>query len=296
MKIASLFEILLKKKEKQQSTVTGDVRSLIRIIAENELGIAAYEIDMEFYSDALDRSGITAADLRLNVEIFKQRHRWKELAEQISSLEETAYNAQKVFDEEDLAEGRRRKQALERLETLETARNSSSKQFAAAVSAHSELMGGADTSELEKSLTDQLENLNGSIRRITLAKDPDYVGRPIETSRGGMSPGGTLWANVEIATAGLLKQTRKALENVTDAAKRERLESQAKAAEVRLQNDAKELKTLEKRRDAILKQLSGLVSEKLKPENFRIRKATPSRDDKAKLLAQSMGYGAAQRK
>jgi hypothetical protein len=296
MKISSLFETLLRKKQKQQTAITGDIRSLIKFTAENELGIAAYDIDEEYYCDVLDRFGITAADLRLNVEIYKQRLRWKELAEQISTLEVAAENAQKTLDDEDQAEGCRRKKALENLETLEMARDKASQKCAGAVAAHAELLGGADVSELELSLADQLASINKSISRITLAMNPDYVGRPIETARGGMSPGGTLWADMQSATAGLLKQTQRALETTTDPANRARLESQAKAAELKLHNDVKEIKALEKRRDAINKQLSGMVAEKLKPENFKIRKASPSRVDKAKQLAQSMGYGAEQRK
>jgi hypothetical protein len=296
MKTATLFAKIFKTKEKKQIAIANDVHALIVITAESQLGIANYDLDENHYGEVLEQSEISEATFQMNVEIVKDRHAKKILADKILIFKQAAIKTEQDVVEECRAEELRQQQARVKIESLKTASSIAATQYAAAEAAKAELIAGAKTLDLEKPLGDELADINASIRRIALAADPNYVGRPIETARGGMSPGGTLWADMQTATAGLLRQTQRALETTTDPANRARLESQAKAAEQKLHNDSKDLTALEKRRDAINKQLSELVAEKLKPENFRIRKATPSRDEQAKQLAQSMGYGAEQRK
>ena len=101
------------------------------------------------------------------------------------------------------------------------------------------------------------------------------------------------WARVDEFPALLAEQTRRALADEAVGYSKERraeLESQLAAAERATKESKKKLTQLEKQRDAINKKFVEFAADKSNPENFRLIRSTPSRDEERKLLAREKGW------
>jgi DNA repair exonuclease SbcCD ATPase subunit len=287
--IDRLFGQLQQRERDISKRNCNDIRSLVRLIGDDELGVASAEVDDDHYAALLDKAGFTFDDLRANVDRYKKRHEQHELALQLDELKQKSTIAENAFRDADLAEGRRRRDALKRLQEMEESARRAQLNSEEAVFAHGELIAGGCVFEEERELNTRLAEIRAQIRKVEAALRP-VISDPVAV------PGGT-WANIDHYPAALVHQTKAAIaeadaEKVACSPERRRqLGSQLTTATARVAERERELKQLTREREEINDQLAKFLPLKMLPENLQIVRAKPTADERRKQTAHKLGYG-----
>ncbi len=284
--IAELFQKVTRRKQERKAAIVKDIRTLVRLLAESELGVSELDVDADWYADVLEAEGWTEGELRANVDAYKQRVAQSKLAAQADTLRKAAATAEQAWRDADEAEGRRRQEAHTHLQQLELQMARAIEAAKRATAAKSDLIASAALSDEERELLDEQAKLNQRKAVILRALDPHahiVDGRAFDA---------VYWGHVNETPAVLLRQTKAALADKKTGyspERRKELESQLAAAERSVAAREKELAAVEKQAAAINEKLRKLADARLFPESFRLIRATPTRDELRKQHAQRIG-------
>lgn len=286
--VQSIFDRVLRRKREQNIVAAKDIRQLICLIGDSELGVKV-DIDEAHFADVMDSGGWSDEDLRVNRDKqYLPRVAKHKLAMQEEELQRKAQQAEQALLAEREAEGRRRQEAHRRDQQLELEMTRAINAANVAVAARSDLIAGAEVTDEERALSDVLAITNERIRTLQNALDPNA--RVLGANRAPID--NVIWANVSEHPAKLAAQTKVMLSNKNmslSAGRRKQLESQLAAAETAIADRRKQLTITEKERNKINKRLAILNEEKLLPQSFRLVRAEPSADELRKRHALRMG-------
>jgi len=242
------------------------------------------------YVALFESENFTENDLRVNIAKYQQRVQWAELAKKRDALREAAEKAEKLFNDEDLKEGRRQRDAHKKLQELEYAVEPAIAAASKATAAEGNLIAQAVVSPKERLLNAQSTELNEAVARLRCAVDETFH----STDSTGHSIGlAGDWASIQEFPALLAAQTKRTLKDEIDILSAERktqLKGQLVATERAVAKAEKELTRLEKQQDTINKQRAEFAAAKLLPESFEIVRARPSHDQEIKKHAYELGF------
>lgn len=261
-KIQELFAKVTRRQQQQSAAKLDSVKSLIVALAEQELGHAGRKLDIESAADLLENAGLSEAELRENVELYKQRVRWATLAAKQTELLQTADRLAAEVRAAGEAETARRKAEDETIERLRTAASAASAEYLAAVDADADLQTTCQPFAYSPALNEQLASVNAALAETRQKLSP--------TGQPGISHFNQ-WPSIHKEPAMLVAHTRRALEGdrITPE-RRAQLESQQAAAEKSVERARAELADLEQQREQIISQMTAPQDAHLRPENFAL--------------------------
>ena len=284
-----LFRRLSDRRQDKRDKTMSEVHRAIIILADDSAGRNG-GLDLDFYADLVEREGFTEADLRKNIEVYRQRCKWAKLAGQREALKKAAEQAERDFNDFDLAEGRRRLAAQKKLQALEHAVPIAVSLASKSLAAEGNLLAQAARTPEERALNEESGKLNETLGRLRRAVDATYSSTDAIGHSTNLAGD---WASIQEFPALLCVQTRRKLKDEADVLSDDRktqLKSQLLSAEGALADRSRELVVAERKAVEMKKKLLELNAAKMLPESFRIIRAKPTHDEDARRRAYELGY------
>lgn len=273
-----------------------DFRQLVVVAAENEESKLS-DADLDWAAETLKECGKTIEDLQANVTQYRRVVALQEQGAKREELAKRASSLDKKYVAEDLKEGQRHREALNKLLALESERDRAILEAGNAAAAAADYYALIEPPEEYCELTRHQGELQRQIKQHEEAIDGDIY-LVVETTGGAghcQTPSG-LWANISKFPALLARQTLEHLKRGERSLTRERkneLEGQLEAAQREVERRKKALQNLHKEVDAIGGRMEKIMQAQLAdPKNFRMVKAGPTRDELKKQHAAKFGLGA----
>lgn len=291
--LQSILDRLAGRHEETIQRDLSDVQNLIATLASAEDGKDS-DVDPEWAAEVLKREKLTEADVRANVEQYRKRIRLAALHSQADQLREQAMADEKAYNDADLAEGKRHREALKILRDMEDKAFRSAQASSTASSAIGDLMASAPQTAEEAKLNEEILKQNRLNQTHRDAINHNVY--PVADASGGphaIVPANT-WAPIDKYPAMLARQTQQQLDvepSPLSAERRSELQGQLKSAQAAVKQREAQLKAGEARIEELNERLRELGKAKLLPENFRIVRVTPTRDEQRKEYALKMGFG-----
>jgi len=289
--ITDLFARLRHHKHEQKIAAASDIREAIVLLAGADTR-KKINIDLAHYGELFEAEGLTEQDIQLNIDNYRERLRKAELVSQGDTLKNRAAEAEKAHTAADIAEAKRRKQAVGHLQELEMAASRALQDSLDVVEAQGDLVAEARTTPEEQRLIEELAAVNKTIRRLRIAIDSKFS----EFTDGrSIGIGAPTWASLTEHPATLAAQTKYHIKN-TDSLTKERkaeLKRQQDTAEEATGAAEKELVLAEKQLARLSAKLDKFNAAKLLPESFVIVRAKPTAEALRKQHARDTGYAPA---
>lgn len=286
--VAQLYKILKDSLQEQRDAVANDLRTLVILIAEHELGHTEAAFDVSHYSKILDDAGVKEARLRELVDKYKSNLRKDDLAKQYSALQAQAEAAEQKLRAADQEERNRRRDAMRFLATLEEDMQHKISRANAAMAARDDLISQAETTVEERELIVQLRLLNEKIAALDVKLNPTAP-RPY--------PGGGCYMVGENPAA-MVREARRDLAEIAKGKgkvnlspeRKAKIENTLRIAEAAVATLSKDRADLERERGQITARLESFTAAKRLPASFPLwRPATA--DEVRKSTAVRLGFG-----
>jgi hypothetical protein len=286
--VDDMYRKIMGQKREWQVAIVDDVRGLAIRIARHELGLVGRDeppIDEDHAADVLDASGLSEREFRACVETCKRRFGWSQLAAELPKRAASLAEAERRYRDADVEEAARHSAALQRIAALRESDRQKRLKHEAALEAHGNLAAGALVSPEEHELVAEQASLQKLARRLRVALDANAP--PALAGAAYM---------VDKNPAGLLRVAQRDLAQLGKAGverpgRRDALRNTIAAATQAVEAATRELSGVEKDIAALQSRATKLAADRLDPRNFVLPRAKTSRDQQAKQLAGSLGFG-----
>lgn len=269
-----LRERIFTRRRENELEIVRDYRGMVIAIAQSELGrIKPANIDeradaviIDNLALILDASGRSEADLKSDVQRYKQRLHWSELAQQEQPRKAAAESAHSAWQQADEAEVRRHREAMKKVAELETASRIAQTAYLECVGTDGNLTSTAATDDDERDLIAQLKPINERITRLKEQLHPRMLPRD-----AGLTP------MMHTNCGALLEQIKRELTEVQarrTAGNVNEIKERLAAVEKFVAERRQELAAAEKEHANITRQLQ-ITTDKLLPENFALTSSAP---------------------
>ena len=134
-----------RKKERDAARIRG-VTELVVVLGDAELGASENDFDLDSAAAILEKTGLSEADLRKNIELYKDRCKWAELTAEVGRLRQAAEDKWEELRRADAAEAERRREFARMFEASEAEAQQATRRAVEASGAEAELHATADRS------------------------------------------------------------------------------------------------------------------------------------------------------
>jgi len=287
MSISSLLDRVFRKSDANDSAYQDDVRRFAYVVAQHELGVPdAPPIDEEHLMAIVDGWG-TREEFEALVRLAVDRIQAAPLAAEIDTRRSAAQAAEQAYREADEAEGRRRREALERLQELYDAIPSAQRRVDDSIEAVDLLKRTAGNQPEHRQASQRMQELAGEMRQIEAKLKPS------------MPPSESGYPSVGTYPGALLARARRELSELgTPGGPADTVEARSKLKET-IAIAEREVGRLEKQHRKLAKHYAEATEQAtLRPEHWmdpanlpaRIKVAGPTADELRKQHAARMGF------